>query len=250
MKKNVIVAQSGGPSPVINSSLRGVVETCKAMPDVFGTVYAGFHGIEGVLKEELLDLSAQPAEEIALLRRDPGGRQHRHMPLQAEGQAEGRFRASHRGLPGAQHRLLLLQRRQRLDGHRAQDRGAGPGDGPRADRDRRAQDHRQRRRRLGVQAGGSHARLRLDRALLGAERPGRQRGERRLVPGRPGAGAPGDGPQDRLHPGRGAAGRSQARAAAPDLPGRVEGEHGADGRQRQRRAQALRPLHRGRQRGL
>ncbi len=37
------------------------------MPDVFGTVYAGYHGIEGVLKEELLDLSAQPAEEIALL---------------------------------------------------------------------------------------------------------------------------------------------------------------------------------------
>jgi len=37
------------------------------MPERFGTVYAGFHGIEGVLKEELLDLSAQPAEEIALL---------------------------------------------------------------------------------------------------------------------------------------------------------------------------------------
>ncbi|NLG51952.1 MAG: diphosphate--fructose-6-phosphate 1-phosphotransferase [Chloroflexi bacterium] len=64
---NVVVAQSGGPSPVINSSLRGVVETCRAMPDVFGTVYAGYHGIEGVLKEELLDLSAQELDEIALL---------------------------------------------------------------------------------------------------------------------------------------------------------------------------------------
>ena len=41
MPKNVIVAQSGGPSPVINSSLRGVVETCKAFPDTFGTIYAG-----------------------------------------------------------------------------------------------------------------------------------------------------------------------------------------------------------------
>jgi len=30
-------------------------------------VYAGYHGIEGVLKEELLDLSAQNDEEIALL---------------------------------------------------------------------------------------------------------------------------------------------------------------------------------------
>ena len=67
MAKNVIVAQSGGPTPVINNTLRGILETCQAMPDKFGTVYAGYHGIEGVLKEELLNLSAQPAEEIALL---------------------------------------------------------------------------------------------------------------------------------------------------------------------------------------
>ncbi len=65
--KNVIVAQSGGPTPVINASLRGVVEACRAYPDRFGTVYAGYHGVEGVLREELLDLSAQPQEEIALL---------------------------------------------------------------------------------------------------------------------------------------------------------------------------------------
>jgi 6-phosphofructokinase 1 len=65
--KNVIVAQSGGPTPVINSTLRGIVETCKAMPDRFGTIYAGLNGIEGVLREELLNLSAQCDEEIALL---------------------------------------------------------------------------------------------------------------------------------------------------------------------------------------
>jgi ATP-dependent phosphofructokinase / diphosphate-dependent phosphofructokinase len=70
-KKNVIVAQSGGPTPVINASLRGVVEACRAYPDSFGTVYAGFHGIEGVLKEELLNLSVQPDEEIALLSTTP-----------------------------------------------------------------------------------------------------------------------------------------------------------------------------------
>ncbi|HML21080.1 MAG TPA: diphosphate--fructose-6-phosphate 1-phosphotransferase [Aggregatilinea sp.] len=69
--KNVIVAQSGGPSPVINSSLRGVIEACRAQPDVFGTVYGGWHGIEGVLKEELLDLSAQDPQEVALLRTTP-----------------------------------------------------------------------------------------------------------------------------------------------------------------------------------
>jgi len=69
--RNVIVAQSGGPTPVINASLRGVVEACKAYPDRFGTVYAGYHGIEGVLKEELLNMSAQPDEEIALLSMTP-----------------------------------------------------------------------------------------------------------------------------------------------------------------------------------
>ena len=71
MPRNVIVAQSGGPSPVINSSLRGVIETCKLFPETFGTVYAGWHGIEGVLKEELLDLSAQEEDEVALLRYTP-----------------------------------------------------------------------------------------------------------------------------------------------------------------------------------
>ena len=69
--KNVVVAQSGGPSPVINNSIRGVVETCRRMPERFGLVYAAWHGIEGVLKEELLDLSAQDREEIALLRTTP-----------------------------------------------------------------------------------------------------------------------------------------------------------------------------------
>ena len=71
MPRNVIVAQSGGPSPVINSSLRGVIETCRMFPETFGTVYGGWHGIEGVLKEDLLDLSAQDEEEVALLRYTP-----------------------------------------------------------------------------------------------------------------------------------------------------------------------------------
>jgi ATP-dependent phosphofructokinase / diphosphate-dependent phosphofructokinase len=68
--KNMIVAQSGGPSPVINNTLRGIVETARQMSEI-GTVYGGWHGIEGVLKEELIDLSAQCADEIALLRTTP-----------------------------------------------------------------------------------------------------------------------------------------------------------------------------------
>ena len=66
----MIVAQSGGPSPVINNTLRGLVETARELDEI-GTVYAGWHGIEGVLKEELINLSDQCPEEIALLRTTP-----------------------------------------------------------------------------------------------------------------------------------------------------------------------------------
>ena len=68
--RNLVVAQSGGPSPVINNSLRAIVELARDL-DAIGTVYGARHGIEGVLREELIDLSAQPPEEIALLRVTP-----------------------------------------------------------------------------------------------------------------------------------------------------------------------------------
>ncbi len=69
--RNVLVAQSGGPSAVINNSIRGVIDACRDYPDVFGNIYGAWHGIEGVLKEELLDISAQDDREIALLECTP-----------------------------------------------------------------------------------------------------------------------------------------------------------------------------------
>lgn len=68
--KNLVVAQSGGPSPVINNSLRGLVEAARDLPQI-DRIYGGWHGIEGVLKEELLDLTGQDPQEIALLRTTP-----------------------------------------------------------------------------------------------------------------------------------------------------------------------------------
>ena len=67
---NLVVAQSGGPSPVINNTLRGIVDAARDLAEI-GTVYAARHGIEGVLKEQLLDLSAQDEEEVALLQYTP-----------------------------------------------------------------------------------------------------------------------------------------------------------------------------------
>ena len=65
-----MVAQSGGPSPVINNTVRGVIEACRDLDNI-GTVYGARHGIEGVLKEELLNLSEQCPQEVSLLRYTP-----------------------------------------------------------------------------------------------------------------------------------------------------------------------------------
>ncbi len=70
-RPNALVAQSGGPSPVINASLQGVIEGCRAFPDRVGRLFAAWHGIEGVLAEELIDLYAQPAAELDLLKYTP-----------------------------------------------------------------------------------------------------------------------------------------------------------------------------------
>jgi 6-phosphofructokinase 1 len=71
MPSNVLVAQSGGPTAVINNSIRGVFDACRERPDRFGRVYAAWHGIEGALQEELLDLSAQDEREIRRLETTP-----------------------------------------------------------------------------------------------------------------------------------------------------------------------------------
>ncbi|MGM0667218.1 MAG: diphosphate--fructose-6-phosphate 1-phosphotransferase [Bacteroidota bacterium] len=70
-QKNTLIAQSGGPSPVINNTLRGIIESCEQDPHTFGTIYGGWHGIEGILKEELLNISAQDKQEVDLLRTTP-----------------------------------------------------------------------------------------------------------------------------------------------------------------------------------
>ncbi len=70
-RQNALVAQSGGPSPVINASLQGVIDGCRAFPDRIGGLLAAWHGIEGVLNEELIDLYAQPGDELARLKYTP-----------------------------------------------------------------------------------------------------------------------------------------------------------------------------------
>lgn len=69
--RNVIIAQSGGPSAVINNTLRGIIQTCREDNHTFGKIYGAWHGIEGILKEKLLDISIQDKNEIELLKTTP-----------------------------------------------------------------------------------------------------------------------------------------------------------------------------------
>lgn len=69
--RNVVVAQSGGPTSVINASLLGVLSGCRSFPSEFGNIYAAKHGIEGLLREQLLDLNTQDERELELLRTTP-----------------------------------------------------------------------------------------------------------------------------------------------------------------------------------
>ena len=73
MKKNLLYAQSGGVTPVINATACGVIETARAHGDKIGNIYAGKDGIIGVLKEELIDTARENKTAIAGLRHTPGG---------------------------------------------------------------------------------------------------------------------------------------------------------------------------------
>jgi 6-phosphofructokinase 1 len=68
---NGIVAQSGGPTAVINNSVYGVIREWQKT-DGFGTLFGGLHGIKGILQEDFINLSAQQSSVIEGLRYTPG----------------------------------------------------------------------------------------------------------------------------------------------------------------------------------
>ena len=72
MAFNIAVAQSGGPTCTINASLVGVVREARRQPEVH-TVYGSPNGIEGFIKNRLIDLNERmPTEtELDLVCRTP-----------------------------------------------------------------------------------------------------------------------------------------------------------------------------------
>ena len=67
-QKNVMVAQSGGPTVAINASLAGVIQGVQSSSS-YGTVYGAVNGILGILNDEFLNLSSLMEENPAFMER-------------------------------------------------------------------------------------------------------------------------------------------------------------------------------------
>ena len=63
LKGALIIGQSGGPSSVINASAYGVIRTALDA-DCITKVYGAYHGIKGVLEDQLLDMDAEDRAEL------------------------------------------------------------------------------------------------------------------------------------------------------------------------------------------
>lgn len=73
MAKNVLYAQSGGVTAVINASACGVIQTARQHPHMFNKIYAGRNGILGILAEDLIDTAFESEQDIEALKYTPGG---------------------------------------------------------------------------------------------------------------------------------------------------------------------------------
>ncbi len=71
LKGNLVFGQSGGPTSVINSSAAGVFLEALDHPEIIGRVYGMRHGIEGILNDELYDITLEDKKELEYLTGTP-----------------------------------------------------------------------------------------------------------------------------------------------------------------------------------
>jgi ATP-dependent phosphofructokinase / diphosphate-dependent phosphofructokinase len=67
---NMLIAQSGGPTVVINQSLVGAILEAKRHPEV-KRIYGARHGIKGILNEDFLELKRESAQTLNAVARTP-----------------------------------------------------------------------------------------------------------------------------------------------------------------------------------
>lgn len=68
---NLLVAQSGGPTAVINASVAGVIREA-GKHGLIEEIYGGLNGIYGILNEDLIDLNEEKNSAIEGLKYTPG----------------------------------------------------------------------------------------------------------------------------------------------------------------------------------
>lgn len=71
-RSNALILQSGGPTAVINQTLAGILKTSQQFEKRINRVFGAFHGLHGLLHENLLDLSHLPAHILNGLAHTPG----------------------------------------------------------------------------------------------------------------------------------------------------------------------------------
>lgn len=70
LKGACIIGQSGGPTSVINASAYGCIKTALENENIT-KVYGALNGIKGVLNDNLIDMSKEDANELALMLQTP-----------------------------------------------------------------------------------------------------------------------------------------------------------------------------------
>jgi ATP-dependent phosphofructokinase / diphosphate-dependent phosphofructokinase len=68
---NLLVAQSGGPTAVINASVAGVIHEAGRHPEVIEEIYGACNGILGILNEQLIDILEEKSSAIEGLKHTP-----------------------------------------------------------------------------------------------------------------------------------------------------------------------------------
>ncbi|MCX7779443.1 MAG: 6-phosphofructokinase [Negativicutes bacterium] len=93
---NVLIAQGGGPTAVINQTLAGIVQEARKFPQCT-RIYGALHGVEGIVNEDFLDLTQETSHNLEQVAMTPSAalRSSRVKPDTAYCQAMFRVMQAH-----------------------------------------------------------------------------------------------------------------------------------------------------------
>jgi 6-phosphofructokinase 1 len=68
--RKILVAQGGGPTAVINQSLAGIALEARKSAHI-GAVYGAFHGVRGIVNQDLIDLGQETEQDLIKVAETP-----------------------------------------------------------------------------------------------------------------------------------------------------------------------------------